>query len=235
MNHRELSNIADIETIGNSRPPVGHRLFRVTEPASRAERKERTRQALLDGTLELLEDRSFASVSLREVTRAVGIVPTAFYRHFDSMEHLGVALVEDSTRVLRQMLRDARRDSNASDASTTLAVLARQVRSHEREFRFISRERYGGVNEVRRAISTELRMFATELAADLARTPAMRAWPYEDIEWAADLYVTAVFGIVENLLQADHRNPRAEREVVGRGENQLRLIAVGINNWKPRH
>lgn len=208
--------------------------MRVTEPASRAERKERTRQALLDGTLELLGERSFASLSLREVTRAVGIVPTAFYRHFDSMEHLGTALVEDSTRVLRQVLRDARRDGGAGDAKTTLAVLAKQVRAHEREIRFISRERYGGVTEVRRAIATELRMFATELASDLARMPALRAWPYEDVEWVADLYVTTVLGIVENLLQADHRNPRAEREVVERGENQLRLIGVGVAHWKPR-
>lgn len=206
----------------------------MTEPASRAERKERTRQALLDGTLELLEDRSFASLSLREVTRAVGIVPTAFYRHFDSMEHLGTALVEDSTRVLRQMLREARRGTGTSDTKTTLAVLAKQVHAHEREFRFISRERYGGVTEVRRAITTELRLFATELAADLARLPALRAWPYEDIEWVADLYVTAVLGIVEHLLQADHRNPRAEREVLERGENQLRLIGVGIAHYKPR-
>ena len=53
-------------------------LARVTaEPVSRQERKLRTRQALLDAALELLADRGFASLSLREVTKQAGIVPTA--------------------------------------------------------------------------------------------------------------------------------------------------------------
>ncbi|MGB7364538.1 MAG: TetR family transcriptional regulator, partial [Rhodococcus sp. (in: high G+C Gram-positive bacteria)] len=85
-------------------------------PASRAERKERTRQALLTGTLDAIADRSFSSVSLREVTRAAGIVPTAFYRHFASMEDLGVAVVEDSMRVLRKILKDVRRHPSADNA-----------------------------------------------------------------------------------------------------------------------
>jgi AcrR family transcriptional regulator len=36
-------------------------------------------------SLRLLEDRSFSALSLREVTREAGIVPAAFYRHFDSI------------------------------------------------------------------------------------------------------------------------------------------------------
>jgi AcrR family transcriptional regulator len=54
--------------------------------ATRQERKQRTRRALLAATLELLEEQSFSSLSLREVTRAAGVVPTAVYRHFDDME-----------------------------------------------------------------------------------------------------------------------------------------------------
>ena len=43
----------------------------------------------MQAALVLLEDQSFSSVSLREVTREAGVVPTAFYRHFDSMESSG--------------------------------------------------------------------------------------------------------------------------------------------------
>ena len=35
------------------------------------------------------------------------VVPTAFYRHFASMDELGLALVEESFRTLRTMLREA--------------------------------------------------------------------------------------------------------------------------------
>src|SRR5437588_4894150 len=79
----------------------GRTLLAVTEVRSRAERKERTRQNLLDVTLTMISNRSLASLSLREVARAAGVVPTAFYRHFESMDALGVELVDESMRPLR--------------------------------------------------------------------------------------------------------------------------------------
>ena len=63
---------------------------------SRQERKQRTRQAILDAALEIADEESLATVSLRQVTKQVGIVPTAFYRHFDSIEALGLALVDEA-------------------------------------------------------------------------------------------------------------------------------------------
>lgn len=212
------------------------RLDAVTEPVeTRAQRKERTRQALLDRALELHADRSFASVSLREVARAAGIVPTAFYRHFASMDELGVALAEDSMRVLRRMLRDARRTPSTRNAPDSLDILVRQVRAHEAEFRFVARERYGGVPEVRRAIATELRLFVSELTIDLGRMPALRDWDVEDLEMAADLIVQAMLAAVVDLLEVDHPGSAAERAVIDRTQKQLRLITIGIGGWKPTH
>ncbi|GLZ42791.1 hypothetical protein Acsp05_64150 [Actinokineospora sp. NBRC 105648] len=54
--------------------------------------------------MELTGTNSLAGLSLREV----GIVPTAFYRHFGSTDELGAALAEESMRTLRTMLRDDR-------------------------------------------------------------------------------------------------------------------------------
>ncbi|MGF7123604.1 TetR family transcriptional regulator [Rhodococcus sp. TAF43] len=206
----------------------------MTEPVeTRAQRKERTRQALLDRTLDLLADRSFASVSLREVARAAGIVPTAFYRHFASMDELGVVLAEDSMRVLRRMLRDARRTPSTKNATASLDILVRQVRAHEAEFRFIARERYGGVTEVRRAIATELRLFVSELTIDLSRMPGLTDWDVEDLEMAADLIVQAMLAAVIDLLEVDRPGSADERAVIERAEKQLRLIMLGIGSWKP--
>src|SRR5580693_9626522 len=75
---------------------------------SRDEHKELTRQALLRAALKLLSRNSFDSISLREVTREAGITPTAFYRHFDDMDELGLVLVEESFQSLGEMLKDAR-------------------------------------------------------------------------------------------------------------------------------
>src|SRR5947209_1245340 len=76
---------------------------------TQAERRRQTRQAMLDAALLQNEaGESFDSLSLRRVTRAAGVVPGAFYRHFASMDELGLALVEESFNTLRAMLRAAR-------------------------------------------------------------------------------------------------------------------------------
>ena len=45
--------------------------------------------AELDAALDLTGGTSLVAISLRQVAKEVGIVPTAFYRHFDSIEDLG--------------------------------------------------------------------------------------------------------------------------------------------------
>ena len=75
---------------------------------TRVERKERTRRAILDAALELCEREPLAALSLRQVAKQVGIVPTAFYRHFESIDELGLALVDESFSSLRDLLKAAR-------------------------------------------------------------------------------------------------------------------------------
>jgi len=206
----------------------------VTEVRSRAQRKERTRQNLLDVTLRLIAQRSLASISLREVAREAGIVPTAFYRHFESMDALGVELVDESMRPLRQMIRDARRGrvGHGDIIKGTVEILGRQVRAHPDQFRFLSRERYGGISAVRRAINTELRLFTSELTVDLARLTAGSDWTPDDLEMAADLMVSAMLATVMELLEVDQRHAEDEAAILDRSERQLRLIALGMGAWR---
>jgi AcrR family transcriptional regulator len=206
------------------------------ETQTRAERKERTRQRLLDVTLRLVADRSLASISLREVAREAGIVPTAFYRHYASMDALGVDLVDDAMRPLRQMIRDARRGRAARGdiIADTVAVLAKQVREHPDQFWFLTRERYGGVAAVRRAIATELRLFTSELTIDLARLTAGYEWSTDDLEMVAALMVTAMLATVVDLLESDARHPEDVAALLDNAERQLRLITLGMGQWRSK-
>src|SRR3546814_3280974 len=79
---------------------------------SRQERKERTRRAILDAALDQLSHTSFDSISLRQLAKAVGIVPTGFYRHFAPLDELGLALVEESFGPLRDLIREVRLDND---------------------------------------------------------------------------------------------------------------------------
>jgi AcrR family transcriptional regulator len=207
---------------------------RASGPVSRHERKQRTRRALLDAALRLLADRSFASLSLREVTKEVGIVPTAFYRHFASLDELGVALVDESMRTLRGMLRTARRnpDTEADAIRASVRTLLTHVRAHEGHFRFLTRERYGGASPVQAAIATELRLFSSELAIDLGRFPYLREWSSEDLRVIADLIVTAMLATVMELVQGRAADPDSDAEIARVARKRLRMIVLGVPHWR---
>jgi AcrR family transcriptional regulator len=204
--------------------------------ATRAVRKEQTRQAILDAALELADAESLATVSLRQVAKQVGIVPTAFYRHFASLDELGLALVDQSFASLREMLRDVRRNAYELQGVITgsVDVLVSHVHQRREHFRFVARERVGGPPVVRDAIRHELELFERELATDLARLPNADPWSSDDLRIMANLIVTAMVSTAESIVSAPPHRPDVERDVVRTAVQQLRMIVVGAQNWKSR-
>jgi AcrR family transcriptional regulator len=220
----------------NSRTPgsrphrSGH--GRSRESQSREERKEVTRRAIIAAALKLLDDRSFGSLSLREVTREAGIVPAAFYRHFESMEALGLVLIDESFRTLRDMLRGARAgklDPNRVIESSVEIVVA-SIAERREHWRFIARERSSGVTVLRYAIRTELRLLTSELATDLARFNGLNAWSTEDLNVLATLFVNSMIVIAEAI--EDAQGAEALAEIRRTAVKQLRMIAVGVAGWR---
>ena len=205
-----------------------------TTPLTRSEQKERTRIALLDAALRLLAGKSFGSLGLREVAREAGVVPTAFYRHFASMEELGLVLIDDSFRTLRRMIRDARSEAPAYGQviRRSVEILVQHVHAHRLHFRFIARERSSGVPALRQAIRGEIRLFSSELATDLARFPYLDGWSTEDLGVLATLIVNTMVSTAEEIVDLPAGRPELEREIVRRAEQQLRLIAFGIPAWR---
>jgi len=201
------------------------------ETTSRGERKERTRRAILDAALELSREGTLAALSLRAVAKQVGIVPTAFYRHFDSIDALGLALVDESFASLRAMLRDVRQNGPAFEhiIDSSLDVLVEHVHAQRDHFAFIVRERGAGPLVVREAIAHQIELFERELAMDLARLPGTEPWSSEDLQVLSNLIVSQVVATAENILSS---RPEAEAAIVARTRKQLRMVLVGALNWK---
>lgn len=202
---------------------------------TRVERKERTRRAILDAALALCEDSSLVALSLRQVAKEVGIVPTAFYRHFESIEALGLALVDESFVSLRAMLRDIRREepSFADIVDRSVDILALHARQERAHFAFIARERGAGPPQVREAIRHEVELCERELAADLARLPGTEPWSAEDLQVLSNLIVTAMVATAERLVVAGPR-PDAEKHITETARTQLRMVLIGALNWRSR-
>jgi len=205
----------------------------VTE--TRGERKGRTRRAILDAALQLTRDSSLVGLSLRQVAKEVGIVPTAFYRHFDSIEALGLALVDESFVSLRAMLRDVRRGEPTGFGAVidhSVDVLVEHVRRNRDHFSFIARERVAGPATVRDAVRHEIDLCERELATDLARMPGTEPWSSEDLRILSTLVVATMVAAAEELLACSR--PEQERAVIATVRTQLRMMLVGVSRWESR-
>ncbi|WP_405900013.1 TetR family transcriptional regulator [Streptomyces sp. NBC_00727] len=196
----------------------------------RQNQKLRTRQALLDAALGLLEEQSLSSLGLREVTRAAGITPTAFYRHFESVPALGVALVEQTLGSLHGMIGAILAETGDSEVrlDRSMDLMQRHVRAQSAHFRFIAREQHGGVGPVREAIAAQLRLFAEEVAAALATEPESEGWADEDLLMLGGLYVDHMVITASALLDA---GPAGDERVARVARRRLRLIALGALHW----
>ena len=201
---------------------------------SRQAQKERTREAILAAALGLSHDHGFAQLSLRQVTRAAGVVPTAFYRHFDSMDEVGLALVEQSFGTLRRMIRDAQQDpeivDNIIDASADVLVAA--VKQNRAHFAFVSRERLGGSAAVRAAIQHELELFISELAMFLARIPQLGRWSTEDVKMISGMFVRNMVYRAEQVVETPEGRIDLEEEVKRKARREMRMIVLGFEEWK---
>lgn len=200
---------------------------------TRIERKEQTRRAILDAALALSSDSAMVALSLRQVAKEVGIVPTAFYRHFASIDDLGLALVEESLVTLRSLLRRLRQTAG-EDVGTiidgSVDALVEQFRLHRAHYAFIARERFAGSTQVREAIAIGIGLAERDLADDLAAFPVLAPWTDQDRETLASLIVMAMVGTVERLILLD--DPSAERLVADRARTQLRMVLVGTVGWR---
>ncbi|MCX5077197.1 TetR family transcriptional regulator [Streptomyces sp. NPDC060334] len=199
---------------------------------ARQAQRHRTRRALLDAALSLLEEQSLGSLGLREVARTAGVAPTAFYRHFADIEELGIALVDEALENLHGAVRSLLGASGDADRRLDEAVdlMAELVRTYPGHLRFIVRERHGGVRGVRETIAGRLDAFAREVAERLASDPLGAGWSPADLLMLARLYVDHMVMTASAYLAAALED-NEWAEVTDTARRQLRLIHRGRLNW----
>ncbi|MFD8598900.1 TetR family transcriptional regulator [Kitasatospora sp. NPDC059646] len=200
-------------------------------PRSRQAQKQASRRALLDAALALLEQQNLSGLGVREVTRAAGLSPAGFYRHFADLAELGVVLVQESLANLHEMVRAVFAGSGGPEQliDRSVEVIDAHVAEHAAYIRFLARERHGGVKPVRDAVGTELRRFAEELAELLALRPELADWSAGDRRMLAELYVDRMVSTALALVEAD---PAERAAIAGTARTQLRLIHLGSRHWK---
>ena len=167
-------------------------------PPKRSDQKLVTRRRLIESALKLSADRGFSALSLREVSKAAGITPAAFYKHFPDMEELGLALLDEVGMSLRRLLREARRRSKSggSVVDTSVAAFLDYVHDNANLFRLLLGERQGASLAFRRALHLEMDLFVGELTEDLLRKPPRaKDKALSKPAYAAEAIVAVVFTV----------------------------------------
>lgn len=191
---------------------------------SRAQQKEKTRRMIIDAAFCLLsQERSYSSLSLREVTREAGIAPTSFYRHFEDMEELGLTLVDEGGVALRQLMRKARQRirDKGSVIQTSVETFMEFIHNNPHVFRLLLRERSGTSRAFREAVSRELQYFVVELADYIQHTSG---YPAREANIQAEAMVILVFNAGAEALD---RNSAERKLLTQKAITQLRYVARG--------
>lgn len=198
--------------------------------ASRAEQKARTRKALVGSVLRIVGDgANFASISLREVAKTAGVVPTSFYRHFEDMDELGLAVVDQLGLDVRRLLRGTVDPSMDRDALIRGFVQGYQeyVLDNAELVRFANQARTGGTAPLNSAISHELDFVTTRLASGLGDVvPGLKV---NDRDTVASLVMAVLLEGLDELLSlpADggHRRIECQEHLVA----QLTIVLLGAD------
>ncbi|AGO17476.1 DNA-binding transcriptional repressor FabR [Glaesserella parasuis ZJ0906] len=191
----------------------------------RAIQKEKTRRALVDAAFnQLTADKSFSNLSLREVAREAGIAPTSFYRHFKDMDELGLAMVDESGLILRQLMRQARKrlEKGGSVIAISVETFFELIEYRPNMFRLLLRERSGTSQEFRTATSREIQHFVAELAEYIQQRD--HAITQELAYIQSEGLVTLVFTAGSHALDL---NSQEREKLKQRVITQLRMLARG--------
>ncbi|MBS0856557.1 MULTISPECIES: HTH-type transcriptional repressor FabR [unclassified Tatumella] len=197
----------------------------------RAQQKERTRRTLIEAAFsQLSAERSFTSLSLREVAREAGIAPTSFYRHFKDVDELGLTMVDESGLMLRQLMRQARQRiaKGGSIIKTSVSTFMEFIGNNPNAFRLLLRERSGTSAAFRAAVAREIQHFIAELADYLELENHM---PRSFTEAQAEAMVTIVFSAGAEAVDVDAEQ---RRKLEDRLVLQLRMISKGAYYWYRR-
>ncbi|MEE2731221.1 HTH-type transcriptional repressor FabR [Ketobacter sp.] len=203
---------------------------------NRQERKLQTRQSLMNAALEWVEEgQHFSSLSIREVAKRAGVVPTAFYRHFKDLDDLALNLVDELSLVLRQLMREVRQNrvNPQHIIRDSVQQYCQYVVTQRVFFMFMSQSMTGGSMIIRQAVRSELQYFAKELVADLQRFNLLPHLDPTMMDVLADLTISVMAFATVQLLDLADVSSQARQDFENKLARQLQLIYVGAEHWKP--
>ncbi len=207
----------------------------------REDRKQQSHQALLDATLAFSsQGRAFSTISLREVAHAVGLVPAAFYRHFQDMDQLGLELLDQVAMHIKGVLHQlgqAYLYQPNTRTRTGLELFFQAVGYHPESWIFFVAERWGGSDVLRTGIEREIHFLAEDVMHELAKMQTTRhIQTPQDLQALAQMLIELslnwAMGWIHLQQQADPELRQVQSNVFkSQSVLQMQLLLRGVLHW----
>ncbi|KHO64114.1 MULTISPECIES: TetR family transcriptional regulator [Pseudomonas] len=199
------------------------------------------KRLLLDAALRLMaRTHSLSSLGLRELAREAGLNPNTFYRHFGSIEELGLVLITQIGTQLRRPLRELRREAaqrtlQQARGEQLLGADLTRGRQVCREtvqlfFDFVEqnpdgfivgmRELHGASPMLRKALRELMADFAQDMAEDIAEFGLVPGVDEETLLRMASTITRHLFVLAQDYLE------QPERQAAVRGEAEELIITL---------
>ena len=194
----------------------------VTSPRTRAEQKRHTRALIVDAGRHAVAARGFSGLVVRELAREAGIVPTAFYRHFESVDALASELAVGAAGSLGTLV-DELISATTNDPATDWPGLASAAASQDPQtWGMLARGLVDIAHPDHRILANAVDSARRRLGITLGRLETLSGAGDTSVDIAADLVVVALLRLLlEVSVGYDVRT--AVDECAGR----MRIILAG--------
>ena len=194
----------------------------VARPGTRAEQKQHTRALIVAAGRNAVATRGFAGLVVRELARDVGIVPTAFYRHFDSVDALASELATGAATALGNLVDDLLSAPPADPAADWPARAAAAAVRDPQTWSVLARGLVDVAHPEHRVLAGAVDSARRRLGIALGRLESLSDAGGSAVDIAADLVVVVLLRLlVEVAVDPDART--AVDDCTGR----LRVILAG--------
>lgn len=205
------------------------------------------KRALIDAALRLASSRrSLSSLGLRELAREAALNPNTFYRHFDDVDDLGLAIIRDIATQLRQPLRDLRREAaeraqsgqGAADVPFGLDLERGQrvtretvrlffdfVERNPQAFIIGVRELHGPSPVLRASLARVMDEFGEDMAEDIRQFHLLPEVDEGELKQLSRLISRQLFQQSLDYLECP---PERREEVCALAERQILLLFTGV-------
>ncbi|MDR3417416.1 MAG: TetR family transcriptional regulator [Nevskia sp.] len=188
-----------------------------SSPPAEAATPVNGRRRLMQAALRVgAQKRGLQALGLRELAREAGLNPNTFYRHFDSLDDLGLAIIEELGRDLRTTLRGIRRtvSSVAEVSPRTIEFVFDYARANPEGFIVAVRELHGTMPAVREALQRMIADVAEEMVEDVLFLDAAPGLELATLREISIAVVQQVFLLTLDYLEHPERREQMLRRTV---------------------